>query len=295
MKRSRKGQSGAPRERKASQVSQVLRRLSRNKLAMVSLFVVIAIVLCAVFADYIAPYDYQAINVSNRFAYPSAEHWFGTDNYGRDLLSRVIYGGRISLLVSVIAVAFAMSIGCILGSTAAFFGGIYENVVMRIIDMLMAIPTFLLAVCISAALGRGIFFSALAIAVSMVPSSTRLMRSSVLQIRDQEFVEAAEITGASRARIIFHEILPNTLAPIIVDTTLRIGSAIISISGLSFIGLGIEPPTPEWGSILASGREFIRDFWPLVTFPGLAIVITLVAFNLLGDGLRDALDPRLKQ
>ena len=295
MKRSRKGQSGAPRERKASQVSQVIRRLSRNKLAMVSLFVVIAIVLCAVFADYIAPYDYQAINVSNRFAYPSAEHWFGTDNYGRDLLSRVIYGGRISLLVSVIAVAFAMSIGCILGSTAAFFGGIYENVVMRIIDMLMAIPTFLLAVCISAALGRGIFFSALAIAVSMVPSSTRLMRSSVLQIRDQEFVEAAEITGASRARIIFHEILPNTLAPIIVDTTLRIGSAIISISGLSFIGLGIEPPTPEWGSILASGREFIRDFWPLVTFPGLAIVITLVAFNLLGDGLRDALDPRLKQ
>jgi peptide/nickel transport system permease protein len=227
--------------------------------------------------------------------YPTLQHLCGTDNFGRDIFSRIIYGGRYSLVVSIIAVAIAMVGGALLGATSAYFGGVYDTVVQRIIDILMAIPSFLLAVVIAASLGTGIMSSALAIAVGMMSVFERIMRSSVLQIRDQEFIEAAKVTGASTSRIIFHEILPNALSPIIVNATLCIGSAIMAISGLSFIGLGIPAPTPEWGTLLAAGREYIRDFWPMVVFPGVAIVVTIIAFNLLGDGLRDAMDPRLKQ
>lgn len=284
-----------PKEKKASQAAEVLGRLRRNKLAMVSLAVVLIIILAAIFADYVAPYDFAQQDMRNRFAYPSLAHLCGTDNFGRDIFSRIIYGARYSLVVSLIAVAFAMVGGAILGATSGYFGGVFDTIVQRIIDILMAIPSFLLAVVISASLGTGILSSALAIAVGMMSVFERIMRSSVLQIRDQEFIEAARVTGASTSRIIFHEIIPNTLSPIIVNATLCMGSAIIAISGLSFIGLGIAPPTPEWGTLLSAGREYIRDFWPMVTFPGVAIVITIIAFNLLGDGLRDAMDPRLKQ
>lgn len=282
-------------EKKASQFSEVMGRLRRNKLAMVSLAVVLIIILAAVFADWVAPYNYAAQDMRNRFLYPSLQHICGTDNFGRDILSRIIYGGRYSLVVSLIAVAIAMVGGSILGATSGYFGGVYDTVVQRIIDILMAIPSFLLAVVIASSMGTGILSSALAIAVGMMSVFERIMRSSVLQIRDQEFIEAAKVTGASTARIIFHEIIPNTLSPIIVNATLCMGSAIIAISGLSFIGLGIPAPTPEWGTLLAAGRDYIRDFWPMVTFPGVAIVVTIIAFNLLGDGLRDAMDPRLKQ
>lgn len=280
--------------RKRSQWRDVWKRLRRNKLAMVALVVVVLLVLVAVFADFVAPYPYDGVDPVNRFQYPSLAHPLGTDNFGRDLLSRIIYGGRISLLVAVVSVGLALVIGCILGATAGYFGGLYESVVMRCMDVLMAIPAFLLAVSISAALGFGTFNTALAIAVGAIPSYARIMRANVLTIKDQEFVEAATATGASNMRIIFRHILPNTLSPIIVESTLRIGASILQISSLSFIGLGVRPPTPEWGSIMAVGREFIRDFYPIVTFPGIAIMITLFGFNLLGDGLRDALDPRLK-
>lgn len=283
------------RNRKRGPWAEVMHRLVRNKMAMVSLVLVLLICLTAVFADLIAPYPYDEIDMTARFELPSWEHPLGTDNYGRDLLSRIIYGGRISLLVSLLAVALSFVAGCVLGATAGYFGGVYEGIVMRVMDMLMAIPMFLLAVSISAALGTGTFNSAIAIAVGFLPPSTRLMRATVLTIKEQEFVEAARATGSSQMRIVIKHITPNTLAPVIVDTTLRIGGAILGIAGLSFIGLGVQPPIPEWGSILSAGREYIRDFWPIVTFPGLAIMITLVAFNLLGDGLRDALDPRLKQ
>lgn len=281
--------------KKVSQFSEVMGRLRRNKLAMISLAVIIIIVLAAIFAKYVAPYDYAKQDMKNRFLYPSLQHLCGTDNFGRDILSRIIYGARYSLVVSIIAVAIAILGGSILGATSGYFGGMFDTVVQRIIDILMAIPSFLLAVVISASLGTGIMSSALAIAVGMMSVFERIMRSSVLQIRDQEFIEAAKVTGASTARIIFHEIIPNTLSPIIVNATLCISSAIIAISGLSFIGLGIPAPTPEWGTLLSAGRDYIRDFWPMVTFPGVAIVITIIAFNLLGDGLRDAMDPRLKQ
>ncbi len=281
--------------RKRSQWRDVWKRLRRNKLAMIGMVVVIIIVLSAVFAEFVAPYPYDGIDPTARFEFPSLKHPLGTDNFGRDLLSRIIYGGRTSLLVAVAAVAIALVVGGLLGSTAGFFGGKYETIVMALMDVLMAIPGFLLAVAISTAMGGGMLNTALAIAIGAIPSYARLVRSQVMTIKDQEFVEAAESMGASKMRIIFHDIVPNALSPIIVESTLRIGACILQISSLSFIGLGVTPPTPEWGSMMSNGREYIRDFYPLVTFPGVAIMLTLFGFNLFGDGLRDALDPRLKR
>jgi len=281
--------------RKRSQWRDVWKRLRRNKMAMFAAFIVIAIILVVIFADYISPYPYDGVNARERLQFPSAQHWLGTDNMGRDLLARIIYGGRISLLVAVLSVGMSMIVGGFLGATAGYLGGLYESVVMRIMDVIMAVPGFLLAVSISAALGSGVFNTAVAIAISAVPGFTRIMRSTVLTLRDREFVEAAIATGSSRMRVIFYHILPNTLSQVIVQFTLRIGANILQISSLSFIGLGVQPPTPEWGSIMATGRQYIQEFYPLVVFPGIAIMITLFGFNILGDGLRDALDPRLKR
>jgi len=281
--------------RKRSQWRDVWKRLRRNKMAMFAAFIVIAIILVVIFADYISPYPYDGVNARERLQFPSAQHWLGTDNMGRDLLARIIYGGRISLLVAVLSVGMSMIVGGFLGATAGYLGGLYESVVMRIMDVIMAVPGFLLAVSISAALGSGVFNTAVAIAISAVPGFTRIMRSTVLTLRDREFVEAAIATGSSRMRVIFYHILPNTLSQVIVQFTLRIGANILQISSLSFIGLGVQPPTPEWGSIMATGRQYIQEVYPLVVFPGIAIMITLFGFNILGDGLRDALDPRLKR
>ena len=279
----------------SGQGAVVFRRLLHNKLAMTSLIVLVIIILSAVFAEYVAPYDYAKQSISERFQFPSWKHLMGTDDFGRDILSRIIYGGRISLYVSIMSVLSSLVVGGVLGATAAYFGGLYDSIVMRCMDVLMAIPAFLLAVSVSAALGTGVTNSIIALSIAGVPGSARIMRATVLGIKDQEFVEAAEAYGASNLRIILYHILPNTFAPLLVDSTLRIGAYILQISSLSFIGLGVQPPTPEWGSILAAGRAYIRDFWPIIVFPGIAIMITLVAFNLLGDGLRDAMDPRLKR
>ena len=272
-----------------------IKRLFRNKLSVLGLIFVLIVVLSAVFADFVAPYDYAKQSLPNAFLSPSAAHWFGTDNYGRDILSRVIFGGRISLLISLFAIAMSLVIGCFIGIVSGYFGGTVDGVLMRLMDVLMAIPAFLLALCISAALGTGTTQTAIAIAVGFIPGYARLMRSTVMSLRNQEFVEAAQMCGCSSMRVMLRHILPNTLSTIIVDSTLRIGAGIMLISSLSFIGLGVQPPTPEWGSMLAAAREYIRDYWFLVTFPGLAILVTLFGFNLLGDGLRDALDPRLKR
>lgn len=281
--------------RKKSQAGEIWHRLRRNKLAMLGMAIVFVLVFVAVFADVLAPYDYTAANFAERLQTPSKAHLLGTDNLGRDLLSRIIYGGRTSLLVACLAIVISLLVGGFFGATAAYFGGWYETVIMRVTDVFMAIPTTLLAISISAALGSGTFNTALAISVSGMPAYVRLMRACTMSAREQEYVEAARCTGSGDMRIIFRHIVPNTLASIIVDATLRVGANILAISGLSFIGLGVQPPAAEWGSILTSGREYIRDFWPLVTFPGLAIMLTLFGFNLFGDGLRDAFDPRLKQ
>ena len=280
---------------KHSQWLDVWKRLRRNKLSMVGLVIVILLILLAVFADVVSPYDYAAQNMSEKLQMPSASHWFGTDNYGRDILSRVIHGGRTSLLLSLLAVCISLGVSLIIGSCAGFFGKKTDTIIMRFMDILQAVPAMLMAVCISAILGTGTWQTSIAIAVGGIAPGTRMIRATVLTVRDREFVEAAKAGGSGNLRVIFRHVLPNCLAPIIVDTTLRLGSNILAISGLSFIGLGVQSPIAEWGSILNAGRTYIRSFWPMVTFPGIAIMLTMFGFNVFGDGLRDALDPKLKQ
>ncbi len=281
--------------RKRSQFSEVMGRLRRNRVAMGSLFLIILIVLLTAFSTLIAPYDYAKQDLMHMLEMPSAEHWFGTDNLGRDILSRVLVGGRVSLLVALAAIAFATIVGCTLGATAAYFGGWWDFIVSRVLDIIMSIPQFLLAVAVSAALGNGILNTALAVGISSIPRFGRMMRAEVLSVRSRDFIEAAQACGSTNGRIILKHLIPNCLSSTIVNISLCLGGSILAISGLSFIGLGVQPPTPEWGSILASGRAYLRDFWPLATFPGVAIILTMVGFNLFGDGLRDAMDPKLKQ
>lgn len=269
-------------------------RLKKNKSAMLALVILVVIIFCAIFADYIAPYPYDKQDYSATFLKPSKEHLLGTDNFGRDILSRIIYGSRISLIVGFSSIVFAIVVGGLLGAISGYYGGKIDNIFMRSMDILMAIPGMLLAISLAAALKPGLVNLVIAIAIADVPGYARVVRASVLTIKEQEFVEAAECIGASDKRIILQHIIPNCLAPIIVQATLGMAGAILSASALSFLGLGIQPPTPEWGSMLSSARQYIRSHWHLTTFPGLAIMITIFALNVLGDGLRDALDPRLK-
>ena len=283
--------------KKRSQWREVWRMLKKNKMALLGLGILVILVLLALFADVIADYDTVVIkqNLANRLKGPSAEHWLGTDEFGRDIFARLIHGARVSLKVGIIAVGISIVLGGILGALAGFYGGRIDNIIMRIMDVFLAVPSILLAIAIVSALGPSIINLMVAISISSVPSYARIVRASVLSIRDQEFVEAARAIGANNARIIFRHIIPNSLAPVIVQGTLGVASAILSTAGLSFIGLGIQPPAPEWGSMLSGGRQYLRYAWWVTTFPGVAIMITILSLNLLGDGLRDALDPRLKQ
>jgi peptide/nickel transport system permease protein len=284
-------------KKKRGQWSEAWRMLKRNKMAMVGLGILVVLVLLAVFADVIADYDEVAIkmNTSIRLQGPSKGHILGTDELGRDIFARIIHGARVSLQVGIIAVGIAIIIGGTLGAIAGFYGGKLDNVIMRIMDIFLAIPSILLAISIVSALGSSMPNLMIAVGVSSIPSYARIVRASVLSIKDQEFIEAARAIGAKDSRIIIKHILPNSLAPVIVQGTLGVAGAILSTAGLSFIGLGIEKPAPEWGAMLSGGRQHLRDAWHVAAFPGIAIMITILSLNLLGDGLRDALDPRLKQ
>lgn len=269
-------------------------RLKKNKSAMFALIILVAMIICAIFADYISPYPYDLQDYSHTFEFPGKQHLLGTDNFGRDILSRIIYGSRISLLVGFSSIIAAIVFGGLLGAISGYYGGKVDNSLMRAMDILMAIPGMLLAISLAAALKPGLINLVIAIAIADVPGYARVVRASVLTIKEQEYIEAAQCIGASDARIILRHIIPNCLAPIIVQATLGMAGAILSASALSFLGLGIQPPTPEWGSMLSSARQYIRTYWHMTTFPGVAIMITIFALNVLGDGLRDALDPRLK-
>ncbi|GAB6084899.1 ABC transporter permease [Alkaliphilus crotonatoxidans] len=282
------------RKKKKSQWVAVWKNLSKNKAAMFGLVIIGILIFSAIFADFIAPYGYDDQDLLQRFQKPNSNHLLGTDNFGRDILSRIIHGSRISLQVGFISVGIAMIIGGTLGAVAGYYGGRADNVIMRFMDILLAVPSILLAISIVAALGPGLENVMIAVGIGSIPSYARIVRASVLSLRDQEFIEAAKAVGANDFRIIMKHIIPNSMAPIIVQATLGVASAILSAAGLSFIGLGIQPPIPEWGAMLSTGRQFLRDHWYIATFPGLAIMITIFALNLLGDGLRDALDPRLK-
>jgi peptide/nickel transport system permease protein len=280
--------------KKRGQFREILRRFAKNKAAVLGFAVILVMVICSLFPAVIAPYGYDDQQLSRRFVSPGKEYLFGTDEFGRDIFSRVVYGCRISLSIGLISVTISCLLGIILGCVAGYYGDLVDNILMRIVDIMLAIPNILLALSIVAALGTGFFNLMLAIGIGAVPGYARIVRASILSVKEQEFVEAARATGASDLRIIMQHILPNCMAPIIVQATMSIANAVLSAAALSFIGLGINPPTPEWGAMLSAGRSYIRDYWFVVTFPGLAIMITVFAFNLFGDGLRDALDPRLK-
>ncbi len=269
-------------------------RLKKNKSAIVSLILLILMILVAIFAKYVSPYPYDLQNPAEAYQSPSAQHWLGTDNFGRDILSRIIYGGRISLFVGFFSIFFAIIVGGILGAVAGYYAGKIDNILMRTMDILMAIPGLLLAITLAAAFEPGLRNVIIAIGVAEVPFYARILRSSVLSLKEQEFIEAARCIGASDKRIILKHIIPNCLAPIIVQSTLGMAGAILSVASLSFLGLGIQPPTPEWGSMLSNARQHILNYPHMVVFPGLAIMLTIFVLNILGDGLRDALDPRLK-
>jgi len=282
-------------KRKQSPWVDVWRRFCRNKAGLAGLAVTVLLVLTAIFADLVAPYSPVAQDLNNTFSRPTLQNVMGTDNFGRDIFSRVIFGTRTSLRIGFIAVGAGLIVGLILGSLAGFYGGTLDNVLMRFIDILISIPSILLAIAIVAALGPGLTNVMIAVGLASIPGYTRITRAAVLTIREREFVEAARAIGSSDFGIITRHILPNCLAPIIVQATLGLSGAILSAAALSFIGLGIQPPTPEWGFMLSDGRRFIREYSHMVTFPGLAIVTVVLAINMVGDGLRDALDPKLKK
>lgn len=286
-----------PAKKKRSMAAEVWMRLCRNKMAMIGLAILLVLVFCAIFANQLADYETLVIkqDMSIRLQEPSAEHWLGTDEYGRDILARLIHGSRISLVVGLVSVSISLVVGGLCGALAGYYGGIIDNVIMRVMDVLLAVPSILLSITIVAAFGTNLFNVMVAIGMSSVPGYARIVRAAVLSIKDQEFVESSRSIGTGTLRIILQEIIPNCLAPIIVQATLGVASAILSTASLSFIGLGVQQPVPEWGAMLSGGRTFMRDAIHLTVFPGLAIVITVLALNLLGDGLRDALDPRLKQ
>lgn len=281
-------------KKRTSQLGSIWIRLRKSKLALSGLLIIAILFCTAIFADFIAPYDFAEQDLNASCQVPSLLHIFGTDEFGRDIFSRMVYGSRISLEVGFIAVGISVFAGGFLGAIAGYYGGKLDNVIMRFMDILLSIPSILLAIAILAALGPGLMNLMIATGISAIPGYARIVRASVLSVKEQEFVEAARAVGSSNIRIIMRHIIPNSLAPLIVQATLGIASAILTAAGLSFIGLGIEPPIPEWGAMLSGGRSFIRDYPHMTYFPGLAIAITIFALNVLGDGLRDALDPKLK-
>ncbi|NLO59440.1 MAG: ABC transporter permease [Synergistaceae bacterium] len=278
-----------------SMLKYTLIRLRRNYLAIIGFAVLLVLILTAVFAEQLAPFGYSDQDYMMIRKPPSAEHLLGTDEFGRDVLSRLIFGSRISLQVGLIAVSISLIAGGAIGAVAGYFGGKIDNFLMRIMDVQLAIPTILLAIVISSALGPGLFNLMVAVGITSIPRFARLMRASVLSVKNMEFIEAARAMGASHLRIILLYILPNCMAPLIVQSTLSVANAILFAATLSFLGLGIQPPFPEWGGMLSAARPYLRNSAYLSIFPGLAIMITIVSLNCIGDGLRDALDPKQKR
>lgn len=274
---------------------------SANRGAVAGLVVIVLVLFCALFAPLIAPHE---PNLTNNMVFLKPPFWqeggslsypLGTDAIGRDILSRLIYGARLSLVIGIAVVALAIVVGIVLGLIAGYFKGLADIAIMRLMDILMTMPSLLLAIVIVAILGPGLMNAMLAVAIVVLPHYVRITRAAVITEASKDYVIAAQVSGAQTVRLMFSEILPNCAAPLIVQATLGVSTAILDAAALGFLGLGAQPPTPEWGTMLADAREFVLRAWWVVTFPGLAILITVLAFNLLGDGLRDALDPKLKR
>lgn len=274
---------------------ELWKRFRKNKIAMLGLIIFTIIALATIFADFIVPYqDALTQNMADRLQGPGLKHWFGADSYGRDIFARIIQGGRRSLSMGIVAVGVGITLGGVLGSCAGYYGGKVDTVIMRIMDTIMGIPFMLLALSIVAALGIGLVNVLIALVITMIPSYTRIIRASILTVVGQDYIEAARAYGAKDSAIILSHVIPNAIGPVIVQATMTVGTMIIWGASMSFLGMGVQPPTPEWGYMLSEGKNYMLTAPHLVIFPGLAIVLTALSLNLLGDGLRDALDPRLK-
>jgi len=283
------------RPKSARRSRRIWRRFKKNRGALIGLGLVIVEGILAASAPIVAPYDPIGMDLWSARQPPSSQHLLGTDELGRDILSRIIYGCRISLTLGLVSVTIGLSFGMLLGGPSGYFGGRIDIVVMRVIDVLMSFPTILLAILVVTVVGPGLYNAMLAVGVAQVPLYARLVRGLILKLKEKEFVDAAKALGVSNSRIIIRHILPNCLSPLLVQTTLNIASAILSAAALGFLGLGAQPPTSEWGAMLSKGRLYMRVAPHITIFPGLAIMLTVLAFNLMGDGLRDAMDPRMSR
>lgn len=288
-------EGGTPKVKRQSEFVVVARRLSQNSSAVVGFVVAALLVLMAIFAPLIAPYPYAKQDLAHTREAPSAQHIFGTDELGRDVFSRIVWGSRFSLSIGFLAVLIATAIGMLFGAMAGYFGRVVDDIIMRLMDLLQSIPGILLVITVSVVLGPGLFNTLLALSIGGIPMSCRLTRAAVLGVRHEEYLEAAVSINASTPRIILRHVIPNSFAPVLVSSTMMIGNVIMMAAMLSFIGLGVQPPAPEWGSMIAAGRSLIRTCPWMVTFPGIFIMLTVLALNMFGDGLRDALDPKLKK
>lgn len=268
---------------------------SKNKVAVVALVILILIIIVAIFADVISPYDYTKQYPKENFLKPGSTHLMGTDNFGRDIFSRVLHGAKVSLKIGFTSVIISTVIGVIIGAFAGYYEGIFDAIIMRIMDTILSIPQLVLAIALAAALGGGMKNLILAVSLSSIPSYARIVRSQVLPVKNLEYVEAAKLSGVKTFKLIFTEILPNCFAPIIVQATIGVGTAILSAASLSFIGMGIMPPEAEWGQMLSEGRAYIRNYPYMTFFPGLAIAITILVLNVVGDALRDTFDPKFRR
>jgi peptide/nickel transport system permease protein len=280
--------------KKQSQFLEVMKRLIMNKTAVIGASILIILVISAIFAPYIAPYDYAKMDPVHKFAGSSWKHLFGTDEYGRDIFSRIVYGARFSLTLGICATLIGTVIGVILGSLAGYFGGKVDYFIMRFLDIFQSIPIILMTICISTALGTGLGNTILAMGIGGMAGPVRLLRGAIMGIRSQEYLEASTAINCSKWQIILKHVLPNAISPVVVFTTMSIGMVIMGAAGLSFIGLGVQPPTPEWGAMLVGATKYLQHYPSMVIYPGLMIAITVLAANMFGDGLRDAMDPKLK-
>jgi peptide/nickel transport system permease protein len=281
-------------KKKESALRSVLIRLSKNQAAMTGMVILIIEVIIAIAAPVIMPYSFDEMDLTNMAASPSWDHVMGTDDLGRDIFSRILYGTRYSLGLGIGAVVFGIVFAVIIGSIAGYFGDHVDNIVMRALDIIQAIPSMILMIVISTVLGPGFFNTIIAMSIGGIAGGARTLRASILKVRKMEYLEASEAINCSKLRIIWKHVLPNAFSPLIVQSTMNVGGTILQAAGLSFIGLGVQPPTPEWGALLSGGRNYIRYSPHMVMFPGIAIMITVLALNMMGDGLRDALDPKLK-
>lgn len=282
------------RAKKEPQIKQVWRQLKKNKVAMVCLVILILIFLTAILAPVLAPYSYEFQDRKHALEGATPEHLLGTDRLGRDILSRLLYGSRQSLSMGLVAVIGSAIVGVIIGAIAGYYGGWLDNLIMRLLDIYQSIPMMLLCITFAAVLGPSLRNAIIAIAIGMVPGYARLMRASILTVRQSEYIEAAQLCNASTSRIIAKHIVPNAIATVIVNVTMSIGGAVLTGAGMSFIGLGVQAPMAEWGAMISDARNYLRQAPQLALYPGLCMMVTVLAFNLLGDGLRDALDPKMK-